>query len=120
MRPASKVSSPVMQDESCNFKVVVRVRPPLSKEKENSKYVNSVARNLMKVKISHENTQVTLYEFYYFKEGVDPMSDPSLYTEHTFAFDRVYGPESTQLEVYENTARGAVTSVLEVGLSSAF
>lgn len=73
---------------------------------------------ITQVKISHENSQITLYEFYYFKEGVDPLSDPNLYTEHSFAFDRVYGPESTQLEVYENTARGAVTSVLEVRLVS--
>ncbi len=70
------------------------------------------------MKISHNNSQITLYEFYYFKEGMDPLSDPNLYTEHTFSFDRVYGPESSQQEVYENTARGAVQSVLEVSCLS--
>jgi len=29
-------------EEICNFKVVVRVRPPLPKEKENGKYINTV------------------------------------------------------------------------------
>ena len=49
----------------------------------------------MKGKFSHNGTQLSLYEYYFMKEGVDPLSDPNLYTEHTFSFDRVYGPEST-------------------------
>lgn len=34
-------------------------------------------------------------------------------TSHQFSFDYVYGPDSTQSHVYENTARPAVLSVLE-------
>ena len=32
---------------------------------------------------------------------------------HSFAFDYVYGPDSSQGNVYETTARPAVQSVLE-------
>lgn len=39
--------------------------------------------------------------------------DPNMYAEHTFSFDWVYCEDSTQEEVYENTAKGSVLSVLE-------
>lgn len=70
--------------------------------------------DLIQVKISPDHNQISLYELYYFKEGVDPLSDPNLFTEHSFSFDRVYGQNSTQDEVYRNTASDAVNSVLEV------
>lgn len=38
-----------------------------------------------------------------------------VYTTYRYTFDRVYGPESTQQEVYEHSARGAVQQSLEVG-----
>lgn len=38
-----------------------------------------------------------------------------VYTTYRYTFDRVYGPESHQEEVYEHSARGAVQQVLEVG-----
>lgn len=41
------------------------------------------------------------------------VENPSLCTYHSFTFDTVYGEESTQVQVYENTARPAVLSVLE-------
>ncbi len=43
----------------------------------------------------------------------DLRENPHISTYHTFAFDYVYGPDSTQSHVYENTARQAVLSVLE-------
>lgn len=31
--------------------------------------------------------------------------DPNMYAEHTFSFDYVYSENSTQEEVYNNTAK---------------
>jgi len=56
---------------------------------------------------------MSLYEYYFVNRGADAREDPSMYTEHTFSFDRIYSEESTQSEVYENTARDSVMSVLE-------
>jgi kinesin family protein 3/17 len=39
--------------------------------------------------------------------------NPHITTYHTFAFDHVYGPDSTQQCVYDTTAKHAVSSVLE-------
>jgi hypothetical protein len=39
--------------------------------------------------------------------------NPSLVTHHQFAFDTVYGPDSTQESVYTMTAQPAVLSVLQ-------
>jgi hypothetical protein len=39
--------------------------------------------------------------------------NPHIITFHTFAFDYVYGPDSTQQSVYDTTAKHAVSSVLE-------
>ena len=38
---------------------------------------------------------------------------PQVYSSYRFGFDRVYGPDSTQEEVYAESARGAVLSVLQ-------
>ena len=43
----------------------------------------------------------------------DVKENPHVLTSHQFSFDYVYGPDSTQSHVYENTARPAVLSVLE-------
>jgi DNA replication protein DnaC len=43
----------------------------------------------------------------------DVRENPHITTQHTFAFDHVYGPDSTQQYVYDTTARQAVVSVLE-------
>ena len=37
-----------------------------------------------------------------------------MYNSYRFGFDRVYGPESTQEDVYAQSARGAVHNVLQV------
>lgn len=37
-----------------------------------------------------------------------------VYNSYRFGFDRVYGPESTQEDVYSQSARGAVHNVLQV------
>lgn len=47
------------------------------------------------------------------KRQNDIKDNPHVVTYHTFAFDNVYGPESTQQHVYDTTAKPAVVSVLE-------
>jgi hypothetical protein len=37
-----------------------------------------------------------------------------VYPTHLFTYDRVFGPDSPQAEVYDHAARGAVLSTLEV------
>jgi hypothetical protein len=39
---------------------------------------------------------------------------PQVYNSYRFGFDRVYGPESTQEDVYSQSARPAVQNVLQV------
>ena len=39
--------------------------------------------------------------------------NPNLVTHHSFAFDTVYAPDSSQQYVYDTTAKPAVQSVLE-------
>ena len=40
---------------------------------------------------------------------------PQVYNSYRFGFDRVYGPDSTQEEVYSQSALSAVQNVLQVG-----
>ncbi len=44
---------------------------------------------------------------------MDIVDNNHMVTYHNFAFDHVYGADSTQTSVYDNTARPAVLSVLE-------
>lgn len=65
------------------------------------------------MKVDNDHRQVTLYEYYFVNKGLDFPTDPNMYAEHTFSFDYVYSEESSQEEVYANTAKGSVLSVLE-------
>lgn len=38
--------------------------------------------------------------------------NPNICNYHSFTFDYVYGPDSTQKFIYDNTAKTAVLSVL--------
>ena len=93
-----------------NFKVVIRVRPPLNRELQNGKFIPTI-------KITDNKKQITIHEYYYVKMNQDgnnyQYDDPSTFTMHSFSFDRIYPPESSQQEVYDTTARSAVTSILE-------
>ena len=99
-------------NSNSNFKVVVRIRPPLDREYQNGKFTSTV-------KLTNNNKQITIYEYYYMKMGsnfnpaVNKEDDPSTYTMHTFSFDRIYSPESSQEDVYDCTAKHSVESILE-------
>jgi hypothetical protein len=43
-----------------------------------------------------------------------PRHPLQVYNSYRFGFDRVYGPDSTQEDVYAESARSAVNNVLQV------
>eukprot|EP00698_Gefionella_okellyi_P014420 TRINITY_DN4002_c0_g2_i1.p1 TRINITY_DN4002_c0_g2~~TRINITY_DN4002_c0_g2_i1.p1 ORF type:complete len:1024 (+),score=306.20 TRINITY_DN4002_c0_g2_i1:27-3098(+) len=86
---------------SKNFKVVIRVRPPLPRELD-AGFVNCVQMESGKMIALSEN-------FAKDQEG----QDPGVYPVHAFTFDQVYDPDSEQKYVYETTAREAVVSTLQ-------
>lgn len=42
------------------------------------------------------------------------LDNPNNYVVHKFTFDHVYGQESSQEDIYNNTARNSVLSTLDV------
>jgi len=69
--------------------------------------------------LAQDRKRISIYEYYNI-EAIDPanvgeyLENNNMYTTHSFTFDRVYDPSSTQSEVYDNTAKPAVMSVLQV------
>jgi Kinesin motor domain len=108
------------------LRVVVRVRPPLNRELlPDGKFVSTVSlRGALKMnedyveQIQTAKNAISIYEYFNI-ESLDPdkmqeyFRNESLYALHSFTFDYVFGDKSNQVEVYENTAKPAVMSVLE-------
>jgi kinesin family protein 3/17 len=95
-----------------NFKVVIRVRPPLQRELINQTNFESVCQ------VSSDGTSITISE--YLGGEIDEelrikdiAANPQLAQCHTFTFDNVFDQQSTQQYVYEQTARPAVLNTLE-------
>lgn len=89
------------EDDSNNFKVVIRVRPPLPREQKD--FVNVV-------KVDPDTKAITISENL---EQIQKGENDGLYTTHVFTFDHVYDANATQLAVYNNTAKEAVLSLLQ-------
>ncbi len=93
-----------------NFRVVVRVRPPLEREKPKDPIVDFMPI----AQISEDHKVCSMQEYLggeLTEEGRqrDILEHPSLVVAyHSFGFDYVYGPDSTQSFVYDTTARPAV------------
>ncbi|GIQ84986.1 kinesin-like protein, partial [Kipferlia bialata] len=85
-----------------NFKVVVRVRPPIPRELDGGQYVNVT-------KVNDDSKVITISENLTGDRG----DEPAIYSKHMFTFDHVYNQDSDQRTIYENTAREAVLSTLE-------
>lgn len=86
-----------------NFRVAVRVRPPLPRELHGYRpFVNVV-----QIAPEHANT-ITLCDALDTEDGRG-----AVYSRQSYTFDRVYGADTTQEELYELSARPAVLSVLE-------
>ncbi|KRX02482.1 P-loop containing nucleoside triphosphate hydrolase [Pseudocohnilembus persalinus] len=94
-----------------NCKVIIRVRPPLPREIDDGRFISTI-------QVAPDNTKICVYE-YFNLELVDPsmlqeyLNNPNSYTMHQFSFDHVYDQDSTQEEVYENTAKQSVLSTLQ-------
>ncbi|EGR34190.1 kinesin motor domain protein [Ichthyophthirius multifiliis] len=94
-----------------NLKVVIRCRPPLPREIQDDHFISTI-------EISPDNKQIIIYEYNNI-ELVNPvqlpnyLQNPENYQPHQFSFDYVYDQNSTQQDVYNNTARHSVQSALE-------
>lgn len=88
-----------------NFKVAIRVRPPLPRELEGDRFVNCVR--------VESGRSITLSENFG-RDGSDGDGADGVYATHTFTFDQVYDQTADQKSVYETTARDAVMSTLQV------
>jgi len=95
-------------ERQSNFKVVVRVRPPLPRELSGELPFQNI------IAVDEREQVITI------SENVDSMTDehgvPSnsgQYSSHSYVFDHVYDPMSSQKKVYETTARGVVDSALQ-------
>ncbi|XP_053347445.1 kinesin-like protein KIF18A [Clarias gariepinus] len=98
------------EGEVCSHvKVVVRVRPLNTKETEgNSGKVVRVVDNRMLI-FDPKETEVTFFRGQ--KSGNRDLRKRTN-KDLTFVFDHVFGEDSTQMEVFENTTKGVVDGVL--------
>ena len=94
-----------------NFKVVIRVRPPLARERHGNFFFPVVS-------VGHDNRSCAIME--YFGREIDDREkardielNPHLSAWQQYSFDYVYDIDATQEFVYQNTAKQAVQSVLE-------
>lgn len=108
-----------LPSHSDNLKVVIRIRPALPREIEDSLPFRSI------VLISNENKSCNLVE-YLGAELIEKerqrewIENPNLFQLHRFSFDYVFDMDSSQHEVYEVTAKPAILSVLEGYNSTVF
>ncbi|KDD74016.1 kinesin, partial [Helicosporidium sp. ATCC 50920] len=101
--PSPTAPSTATESAEHAVKVVLRVRPPLARELHGYEPYRSAVR------VDPNGTRVSLCESN--PPPGDEASTPA-YGAYTFNFDRVYGPEATQAQVYDESARSAVLSVL--------
>jgi len=114
MPTPSQQKSPVRRpqeeriERQSNFKVVVRVRPPLPRELSGELPFQNI------IAVDEREQVITI------SENVDNMmedtgiqSNAGQYSSHSYVFDHVYDPMSSQKKVYETTARGVVDSALQ-------
>ncbi|KAJ1402313.1 P-loop containing nucleoside triphosphate hydrolase protein, partial [Ochromonadaceae sp. CCMP2298] len=106
---SSKAPTRTRQERQTNFKVVIRVRPPLPRELGGDvPFQNIVAVDDREQVITvSENLDAVLDE-----EG-QVVANPGPYTTHTFVFDYVYDQTCTQRQVYETTAKPVVDCALQ-------
>lgn len=92
-------------DTAKNFKVVIRVRPPLPRELGGN-FVNVIRVDPDCHRIAISENAAALDE--------STLSNPAAtYSGHVFTFDHVYDQQSSQKTVYETTAKAVVESSLQ-------
>ncbi|KAA0173549.1 hypothetical protein FNF27_05044 [Cafeteria roenbergensis] len=90
-----------------NFKVAIRVRPPVPRELHGDRPFQNVVR------VDHAERRITISENLAAVEEEGYSGAPGPYSTHTFTFDHVYGQDCTQKKVYETTAKAVVESSLQ-------
>lgn len=110
--PRSRVSAGASVYDSSssrnsNFKVAVRVRPPLPRELASEQLFQNTTVVRDSTIIVSEDLVASVDEY----GQLLPAS--GAYNTYSFVFDHVYEPASSQKEVYENTAKAVVDSALE-------
>ena len=107
--PGSSGGSRRRKDRSNNnFKVVLRVRPPLPRELNSDRPFQNI------VDVDQTEQVITVSENLAaaMEDGAAPGSAGGAYRTHVFTFDHVYDQLSSQRKVYETTARPVVDSAL--------
>ena len=112
-----------MEELKKNFKVVVRIRPPLPRELDGSRAGGSGALYRDIVRTEERGRAVTICENGIAQPGAHSIMNPDgsmtsttsggTYASHKFTFDYVYDQDAQQSDVYSNTARDAVMSTLQ-------
>jgi len=105
----TKAPPKTRQERQTNFKVVIRVRPPLNRELHGDvPFQNIVAVDDREQSITvSENLDAVM------DEDGNVLANPGPYSTHSFVFDYVYDQHCTQKKVYETTARTVVDSALQ-------
>ncbi|ESU44521.1 Kinesin motor domain protein, partial [Giardia duodenalis] len=92
---------PMARREDANFRVVVRIRPLIDREKAAGD----------RIIVSASDTQVMI------KEQTGNAAIDTYAPQHRFTFDRVFGPSTTQEEIFEGYVKDTVELVLQ-GINS--
>ncbi|KAL0485807.1 kinesin-II subunit KRP95 [Acrasis kona] len=98
------------EDVNENFKVVIRIRPPLEREIDQD-FVNIVRVDDDRQLTISENVALETQQRSQ-KKGTEPQPEAMMYNSHSFTFDHVYDQRARQVDVYNHTARDAVRSTL--------
>ncbi|KAE8906277.1 hypothetical protein PF003_g10061 [Phytophthora fragariae] len=111
----SSTSSRYSGERGSNFKVVIRVRPPLPRELHGDRPFQNVINVDQQghVLTVSENLGALAFGGGNGGNGDNESSTPGAYGSHVFSFDHVYDQQCTQSTVYENTAKAVVESSLE-------
>lgn len=97
---------PDVEEAGDAVKVIIRVRPPLERELKGFRpYAPATA-------IDPTGRGITLSENLRAAAN-NGVENGMVYNTYRFAFDRVYGTETPQQCIYEESARGAITNVLQ-------
>ena len=101
---ADREMSPPQTDDGPNenFKVAIRVRPPVPRE------LNGTRPFVNVVRVPTDHKSITLCEHLDTDDGRS-----GVYSTQSFTFDRVYEQQARQQDVYEGSAQSAVLSVLQ-------
>ncbi|XP_034255843.1 kinesin-like protein KIF18A [Thrips palmi] len=113
-RPAGRLGSrpaSAMKGSSANMKVIVRVRPMSKRETENNSRVIVEAVDEKMVVFDPKKEEEDFFFHGSKQKGRDMLKKQNKNTQ--YLFDRVFGPEASNEDVFEGSTKNIVTSVLD-------